>query len=69
MTEHAPTTEEVYTWGCVYGDCDHLGDCPPVTMQVCDTCRGEPYDGDIETLIPWPCAHAPTSADSGEAGQ
>ena len=62
---HKPETEHVMPWDCLDGTCEHDGDCPGETMTVCDTCRGD-YDGEIETVTPWPCEFAPVASESDQ---
>lgn len=58
MSEHVKTTAEVLEWDCVYGECEHVGDCPTRAIEVCAGCT-EVYEPDeIDALLPWDVAEA-----------
>lgn len=39
MSEHTPVEMEIVSGGCVWGDCEHEGECPSRLAVVCLECN------------------------------
>lgn len=53
MSKHEKTTAEVLAWDCIYGECDHEGDCPTRVVEVCAGCTVVYEPDEIDALLPW----------------
>jgi hypothetical protein len=54
-TEHTKVTEEVVSWECLYGECDHDVDCPTTTVEACAGCTrpGNFEDSEYTGVVLW----------------
>ena len=69
MSEHEKTTAEALDWDCIFGECEHVDDCPVRVIEVCAGCTVVYEPDEIDALLPWDVAeargHAPEAGGSG----
>ncbi len=54
MAEHVKSIEPTLDWDCVWGECNHEGECPTVDRAVCLGCSDQEPDADgYVTLQEW----------------